>query len=249
MKRIVYSIAILLVGSYAGVASAGDPLPVKTVEHQADSVGRKMKYNIVLPDDYERSNERYPVLYLLHGLTSNYTAWAFMKVPEVAADYKLIIVMPDVGNSWYVNWAESESGQKNNWENYIIKDLIGHVDQNYRTLAKREGARDQWTVDGGLRVADPRVKASGDVLLDRQSQRCGGFCTARQNRLPRESWPSFSAESGKERRTPRSRSKVSAAPPSGHRKERYLPPKSSATRTTRSSWCYRSIVPSCRTFT
>ncbi|HEY1603349.1 MAG TPA: alpha/beta hydrolase family protein [Pirellulales bacterium] len=122
----------------AGSAPAAEPLPVKTVEHKADSVGRNMKYNIVLPANYETSTERYPVLYLLHGLTSNYTAWAFMKVPEVAASYKLIIVMPDVGNSWYVNWAESAAGQKNQWEDYIIKELIGHVDETYRTIAKRE---------------------------------------------------------------------------------------------------------------
>jgi S-formylglutathione hydrolase FrmB len=51
----------------------------------------------------------------------------------------LIVVMPDVGNSWYVNWAKSEGDQKNNWEDAIIKDLIGHIDATYRTIAKREG--------------------------------------------------------------------------------------------------------------
>jgi S-formylglutathione hydrolase FrmB len=128
-----------LVLALALTAHAADALPVRSIEHQADSVGRKMKYNIVLPADYDSTSDRYPVLYLLHGLTSNYTAWAFMNVPAVAANYKLIIVMPDVGNSWYVNWAESEAGQKNAWEDYIIRDLIGHVDGTYRTMAKREG--------------------------------------------------------------------------------------------------------------
>jgi putative tributyrin esterase len=138
MRRYSLLAALSFCAALAGAARAAEPLPVKTVEHQADSVGRKMKYNIVLPAGYDASSELYPVLYLLHGLTSNYTAWAFMKVPEVAANYKLIIVMPDVGNSWYVNWAESEAGQKNNWEDYIIRDLVGHVDATYRTLARRE---------------------------------------------------------------------------------------------------------------
>ena len=129
---------LVLISLVVSAAWAAEPLSVKTVEHKADSVGRNMKYNIVLPAGYETSTERYPVLYLLHGLTSNYTAWAYMKVPEVAANYKLIIVMPDVGNSWYVNWAENAAGQKNQWEDYIIKDLIGHVDGTYRTLAQRE---------------------------------------------------------------------------------------------------------------
>lgn len=116
-----------------------EPLPVATIEFDAPAVGRTMKYNIVVPTSYEDSNERYPVLYLLHGLTSNYTAWARMRVPEYAARHEMIVVMPDVGNSWYVNWAESEDGQKNAWEDYMINDVIGHVDSNYRTIAKREG--------------------------------------------------------------------------------------------------------------
>ena len=98
-----------------------------------------MKYNIILPARYEQSSDRYPVLYLLHGFSSNYTAWARMGVPEYARPFDLIVVMPDVGNSWYVNWAKSDDGQMNQWEDFIIKDLIGHVDATYRTIARREG--------------------------------------------------------------------------------------------------------------
>src|SRR5262249_29720396 len=111
--------------------AAAQPPPVKTVEFPSEAVGRTMKYNVVLPAKYEATQDRYPVLYLLHGLTSNYTAWARMKVPEYARAYDLIVVMPDVGNSWYVNWAQSEDGQKNRWEDCIVKDLIGHVDATY----------------------------------------------------------------------------------------------------------------------
>jgi S-formylglutathione hydrolase FrmB len=120
-------------------AALAQPLPVKSVEFNSESVGRKMKYNIVLPAKYDQSTERFPVLYLLHGLTGNYTNWGNMGVPDFARAYDLIVVMPDGGNSWYVNWAKSDDGQKNNWEDSITKDLVGHVDANYRTIAKREG--------------------------------------------------------------------------------------------------------------
>ena len=33
----------------------------------------------------------------------------------------------------------SEGGRKNAWEDAIVKDLIGHVDATYRTIARREG--------------------------------------------------------------------------------------------------------------
>src|ERR1700736_2010830 len=120
-------------------AASAQPLPVKTVEFNSESVGRKMKYNIVLPVKYEQSTDRYPVIYLLHGFSSNYTAWAKLGVPQHAAPRDLIVVMPDAGNSWYVNWAKSDEGQKSAWEDCIIKDLIGHVDATYRTIARREG--------------------------------------------------------------------------------------------------------------
>ena len=38
-----------------------------------------------------------------------------------------------------MNWVESYEGQKNNWEDYVTKDLIGFVDTNFRTIASREG--------------------------------------------------------------------------------------------------------------
>src|SRR5947207_8926220 len=108
----------------APAAPAQQPLPVKTVEFDSPSVGRTMKYNIVLPAKYEQTTDRYPVLYLLHGLTSAYTQWPGYRVPEYARAYDLIVVMADGGNSWYANWAKSDEGQKNNWEDAIVKDLV-----------------------------------------------------------------------------------------------------------------------------
>jgi S-formylglutathione hydrolase FrmB len=97
-----------------------------------------MRYNIILPKDYEETGKRYPTLYLLHGIFGNYAAWAEgAKIHAPAHD--LIVVMPDAGNSWYVNWAGSAEGQKVNWDDYITKDLVDHIDATYRTIAQREG--------------------------------------------------------------------------------------------------------------
>lgn len=134
--------AVLLATSFAVPAAAPAPgQEVTTVEFYSPAVERTMKYNIVLPVGYEEdgSEVRYPVLYLLHGLSQNYTVWARQGVPFYAGMYNLIVVMPDGGNSWYVNWAESEGGQKNDWEDHIVRDVVGHVDAHYRTIARREG--------------------------------------------------------------------------------------------------------------
>jgi S-formylglutathione hydrolase FrmB len=129
-----------LLALHVGVAEAQQPANLSTVEFFSPAVARTMKYNIVLPPDYATSDERYPVLYLLHGAGQNYTSWSRMGVPfytDLIGD--LIVVMPDGGNSWYVNFAESAEGQTNNWEDHVVKDVVGHVDANYRTLARREG--------------------------------------------------------------------------------------------------------------
>ncbi len=138
MRRIMCAVVLAV---FVAVPVTAQSLELETVEFFSPAVDRTMKYNIVLPRDYESSTERYPVLYLLHGLTSNYTAWGLSNgTPFYAGLYDdLIVVMPDGGNSWYVNWAESEDGQKNNWEDHIVQDVVNHVDWNFRTIARREG--------------------------------------------------------------------------------------------------------------
>ena len=123
------------------VPVSAQSLELDTVEFFSPAVDRAMKYNIVLPRGYDESTQRYPVLYLLHGLTQNYTAWGLSNgTPFYAGLYDdLIVIMPDAGNSWYVNWTADAGGQKNNWEDHIITDVINHVDWNFRTIARREG--------------------------------------------------------------------------------------------------------------
>lgn len=146
-------IALLLTGLVlSGLVSAQQPLDfapepapippgLETVEFFSPAVARTMKFDIVLPEDYQTSNARYPVLYLLHGFMQNYTIWG----RNLAAAFyarnvnNLILVLPDGGNSWFVNYARSDDGQANNWEDHIIEDVIGYVDANYRTEARREG--------------------------------------------------------------------------------------------------------------
>jgi len=139
-RREVFAWALLVASVLCCRPAEAQTGPVTTVTMESPSIGRKTAYNIILPADYETSGDkRYPVLYLLHGLTGNYTNWAGMGAARAAKGLDLIVVMPDGGNSWYVNWAESEEGQKNAWDDFITKDLIGHVDSNYRTIAAREG--------------------------------------------------------------------------------------------------------------
>ena len=56
---------------------------VHTVEFYSHAVGRKMKYNIVLPPDYEIDvDASYQVLYLLHGIGGDETEWQRFAAPD-----------------------------------------------------------------------------------------------------------------------------------------------------------------------
>lgn len=112
---------------------------VQTIVFNAPSVDREMRFSLVLPADYHTSNKCYPVLYMLHGYGGYHLGWIDDGIADQAAAYDLIVVVPDAGNSWYANWAVSTDGKKNNWHDYIVKDIVGYVDSHYRTIPKRAG--------------------------------------------------------------------------------------------------------------
>lgn len=86
---------------------------------------------MVLPSGYDHEQRRYPVLYLLHGFSDHYSAWAEKSnVVENAASYPLILVMPEGGNGWYTNGALPDS----RWEDYVMTEVIPYIREHYRTL-------------------------------------------------------------------------------------------------------------------
>ncbi|NDV61953.1 sulfatase-like hydrolase/transferase [Puniceicoccales bacterium CK1056] len=115
-------------------------MSMQTIVFPAPSVApREMRFTILLPEGYEDSDKSYPVLYLLHGYGGNHIQWIEFGVEEAAIGHDLIVVMPDAANAEYVNWAVPGDGFKDNWEDYIVQDLISYVDAHYRTHACREG--------------------------------------------------------------------------------------------------------------
>jgi putative tributyrin esterase len=122
-------IALPLAAQNKGVV--GDTVESKSFVSAA--LAREMPYEVVLPAGYLESQERYPVLYLLHGWQGDETNWVSLThLVEDASAYKLIVVTPRGGNSWYVN---SATQAKDRYADYIFQDLIAEVDAHYRTIA------------------------------------------------------------------------------------------------------------------
>jgi enterochelin esterase-like enzyme len=98
-------------------------------------------YTIYLPDGYESGELSYPVLYLLHGNGGNENNWIVKGHIRPTTDTlieegnipPIIIVMPGHGTSWWVD------GNKEPAETVLIKELIPHIDANFRTIDTRDG--------------------------------------------------------------------------------------------------------------
>ena len=117
--------AFLIICCFVSVVSAR----VETVRFQSKLVNATLPYNVILPTDYDTSRTtRYPVLYLLHGLMGHYDDWiARTNIADYAADYRIIVVMPEGNDSWYID----------TYETYILKELIPDVQERYRTIEAR----------------------------------------------------------------------------------------------------------------
>jgi S-formylglutathione hydrolase FrmB len=115
---------------------------VKKDSFYSPSVQLQLKYSVILPAGYyKKSKQRCPVVYLLHGHTGNYTSWiTYAKLPaQLTTEYNCIIILPDAGNSWYVNWSGQTDGKLHLWEDMLVKDLIPEVDKKYRTIGDKTG--------------------------------------------------------------------------------------------------------------
>jgi putative tributyrin esterase len=99
-------------------------------------MGRDMPYRVITPVEKAVAKDtRYPVIYLLHGLTGHFNNWTDLtKISDYAAAYKVIIVMPEGGDGWYT---DSVSKTDEKWESYIVQELIPEVDKKFRTNTGR----------------------------------------------------------------------------------------------------------------
>jgi putative tributyrin esterase len=83
----------------------------------------------------ETSSGPFPVLYLLHGLSLDYTAWTRKtSIERYAQAYQFMIVMPDSGRGYSADAPDGEA-----YETAMVNDLIPFIDRTFRTDARRAG--------------------------------------------------------------------------------------------------------------
>lgn len=112
---------------------------VDTVEIFSASMHKPIRCVVIRPDNYRFTGERYPVLYLLHGWSGNYSGW-LSDAPQLlhhADQYQMLIVCPDGGyDSWYL---DSPVDSAVRYDTHIAREVVQYIDYYYYTRREPAG--------------------------------------------------------------------------------------------------------------
>lgn len=133
MKRICVTVFVVLMSFKSSFAA------IDTVSIYSASMFKNVKCVVITPSDYKKSNNNYPVVYLLHGYSGNYRDWA-SKDPDMqklADEDQMMIVCPDGAfSSWYF---DSPVDLTMHYETNVSIEIPAYVDSVYRTIKDRKG--------------------------------------------------------------------------------------------------------------
>lgn len=119
-------------------------ITAKTLQNKAGE-NSKRRVSVYLPPDYEKSSQRYPVIYFLHGffwsdsllVNSDRINHIIDRAINSKKIKPFIMVMPDESTvfkgSFYAN---SKSSGK--WSDFTSVELVNFIDKNYRTIANKD---------------------------------------------------------------------------------------------------------------
>ena len=166
-----------------------------TIEYTSKTVGTTRKALIYTPPGYNKKN-KYPVLYLLHGIGGDEKEWLNGGNPPVILDNlyaegklePMIVVMPNgramkddraVGNIFDPEKVEAFA----TFEKDLLNDLIPFIEKNYPTLTDREHR-----AIAGLSMGGGQSLNFGLGNLDKFAW-VGGFSSAPNTKTPEELIP------------------------------------------------------------
>lgn len=158
-----------------------------TMNYYSDALKRNVDLTVILPiDNFDYGvgsypeEQKYPTLYLLHGIYGDHTDWiSNTRIMSYVSKYKIAVVMPSGENSFYIN--NPFNGAK--YQNFIQEELL-EVTRNGFPLSRKPydtylaglsmggfgalingvGRSDIFGVIGGFSSAIPNELGSGDLF-------------------------------------------------------------------------------------
>jgi len=143
---------------------------VAAVHYQSQALNAPRRMHIYTPPGYSASNQKYPVLYLLHGAGDNDQSWLmagranFILDNLIAAGKAkpMIVVMP-AGHTPAV--PSAAPGAPDAFARDLLTVIMPYVEQNYRTLSGRDSR-----AIAGLSMGGQQTLNIGLPNLDKFSQ-------------------------------------------------------------------------------
>lgn len=195
----MFGLAIAALALVQAAPAAASRIVTTTIEAKSLAGNRiglptARRISVYLPDGYEAGARRFPVVYYLpaffedqdavfasHGaqavLDAAIRARAIPPVILVSADYST-----PTGGSWFVN-----SPVTGNWEDFVVREVVPHVDATYRTLPRAESrgiAGDRMGGYGAIRFGMTHPEVFGSVYALHPI----GTGTGLQTMLSRPNW-------------------------------------------------------------
>ncbi len=110
---------------------------------RSDILGSPVRYCVFLPASYSApasAKQRYPVLYVLHGLGGNEREMAlsgeWSVLQDLRRDHKVgdfLVVAPDGGASFYVNSRDAKA----RYADFFLQEFMPYIERAYRIRAAR----------------------------------------------------------------------------------------------------------------
>jgi S-formylglutathione hydrolase FrmB len=128
--------------SYSGRELGGS---VDFPDVESKLLGRSVRCGVYLPPGYKddaNKDQRYPLVYFLHGLHEGAVSWLSSRggaslFDNAIKDKKippLIVIVPDAGYSFY---SDTLDGKKP-YAKFVIQELVPWADKTFRTTGRRE---------------------------------------------------------------------------------------------------------------
>ncbi len=133
----MYARLLLLVTLF--LATVTQAAVTDTVSIYSKSMKKDIKCVVIAPGKGKLKKGSFPVVYLLHGYSGNYSNWITL-VPELkkyADEFDMIIVCPDGHySSWYF---DSPIDSSMRYETFIGTEVPAFIDSRYPTIKNRQG--------------------------------------------------------------------------------------------------------------
>lgn len=139
-QSVLLGLMAVLLAITANAQHTGKVLETRYVK--SSILGKDVRYTVYLPADYESSDRKYPVVYLLHGYTDDNTGWLQFGEINRYADKAIaegtippmVIVMPNADSTWYINAYDGKAS----YEDFFVKEFMPSIEKTYRIKAEKK---------------------------------------------------------------------------------------------------------------